>query len=225
MARFLELVLDTTDPRSTIADFWAPVIGGRAVVNDDRHPADVIGETEQQSIAICTVPEAKTVKNRVHLDIYAHTVDELVTRGASVVLPAEESGFGWTTMLDPEGNDFCAFVRDELPDYRLHGIGIDCVDSEAQARWWGEVLGAELEDNTHHGDGWWTLLHATDDPVLTWDFAPVPEPKTVKNRLHWDVYGTVEEFLDRGATRLGDGKGWVVLADPEGNEFCVFPES
>ncbi len=224
MARFLELVLDTVDPRSTIADFWAPVIGGRAVVNDGRYPADVIGETEQQGIAICPVPETKTVKNRVHPDIYAHTVDELVARGASVVLPAEESGFGWTTMLDPEGNDFCAFVRDELPAYRLHGIGIDCVDPEAQARWWGEVLGAELQDNTQHGDGWWTLLHATDDPVLTWDFAPVPEPKTVKNRLHWDVYGTVEEFLDRGATRLWDGTGWVVLADPEGNEFCVFPQ-
>jgi hypothetical protein len=50
----------------------------------------------------------------------------------------------------------------------------------------------------------------------------VPEPKTVKNRVHWDVYGTVEEFLDRGATRLWDTPGWVTLADPEGNEFCVF---
>ena len=69
------------------------------------------------------------------------------------------------------------------------------------------------------------MEHATDDPVLTLDFAPVPEPKTVKNRLHWDVRGTVEEFLDRGATRLSETKGWVVLADPEGNEFCVFPES
>jgi len=57
--------------------------------------------------------------------------------------------------------------------------------------------------------------------VLTWDFVPVPEPKTVKNRLHWDVRSTAEEFLDRGATRLWDTGGWVTMADPEGNEFCV----
>jgi hypothetical protein len=85
------------------------------------------------------------------------------------------------------------------------------------------VFGAEVSDNAQHGGGWWTLLHATDDPVLTWDFVPVPEPKTVKNRLHWDVRSTAEELLDRGATRLWDTGGWVTMADPEGNEFCVFP--
>ena len=54
---------------------------------------------------------------------------------------------------------------------------------------------------------------------------PVPEPKTVKNRLHWDVCGTVEEFLDRGRDPAVGPRppGWMVLADPEGNEFCVFP--
>jgi hypothetical protein len=223
MAKFLELALDTVDPGSTIAEFWAPVVGGRAVVNDPRFPADVVGGTEQHGISVCPVPEPKTVKNRVHLDIYARTVDELVARGATVQVPAAESGFSWTVMLDPEDNEFCAFVRDELPAYRLHGIVIDSTDPEPQARWWGEAFGAEVTDNAEHGGGWWSLLHATDDPVLTWDFVPVPEPKTVKNRLHWDVRGTVEEFLDRGATRLWDAAGWVVMGDPEGNQFCVFP--
>ena len=82
-----------------------------------------------------------------------------------------------------------------------------------------------MTDNAEHGGGWCTVLGATDDPVLTMDFVPVPEPKTVKNRLHWDVVGTVEEFLDRGATHLWDRPRWTVLADPEGNEFCVFPET
>ena len=127
-------------------------------------------------------------------------------------------------MFDPEGNEFCAFVRDELPEFRIHGIGVDCADPERVATWWGEVFGAELDDNAAHGGGWWTLLHATPDDVLTIDFAPVPEPKLVKNRMHWDVVGTVEEFLDRGATHLWDQPRWTVLADPEGNEFCVFPE-
>ena len=55
-------------------------------------------------------------------------------------------------------------------------------------------------------------------------FDPVPEPKTVKNRLHWDVYGDVDELRRAGRHPLSDQPRWTVLADPEGNEFCVFPE-
>jgi hypothetical protein len=51
----------------------------------------------------------------------------------------------------------------------------------------------------------------------------VPEPKTVKNRIHWDVYGTVADFEAAGATVLWEMPRWTVMADPEGNEFCVFP--
>ena len=71
---------------------------------------------------------------------------------------------------------------------------------------------------------WHTLEHATPDPVLTLDFAPVPEPRVGPNRVHWDVTGDVEPLLAVGATRLWDMPDWTVLADPEGNEFCVFPD-
>jgi hypothetical protein len=66
-------------------------------------------------------------------------------------------------------------------------------------------------------------------PFEAWVFSSVPEPKTVKNRLHWDVYGDPQAFLAAGATTLWEVPGrtrpvaWTVLADPEGNEFCVFP--
>jgi len=56
-------------------------------------------------------------------------------------------------------------------------------------------------------------------------FQSVPETKTVKNRIHWDVWGETATFLAAGATLLrgrDDEIGWDVLADPEGNEFCVF---
>jgi hypothetical protein len=56
-------------------------------------------------------------------------------------------------------------------------------------------------------------------------FGAVPEPKTMKNRIHWDVWGDTETLLGAGATllRARDTEiGWDVLADPEGNEFCVF---
>ena len=56
-------------------------------------------------------------------------------------------------------------------------------------------------------------------------FQWVPEPKTVKNRMHWDVWGTPRTSL-RPVLALLRGRddeiGWDVLADPEGNEFCVF---
>jgi len=66
---------------------------------------------------------------------------------------------------------------------------------------------------------------------MFWMFTVESEPKSVKNRLHWDVWldgGTPQPLLDAGATLLrepGDDVDWWVLADPEGNEFCAFPAS
>ena len=59
---------------------------------------------------------------------------------------------------------------------------------------------------------------------LSW-LNPVPEPKTGKNRMHLDVFGDKSELLELGATLVRERDGdieWDVLADPEGNEFCVF---
>jgi hypothetical protein len=61
-------------------------------------------------------------------------------------------------------------------------------------------------------------------PFESMVFDPVPEPKTVKNRIHWDVYGQVGALTSAGATVLAQLPRWTVLADPEGNEFCVFDE-
>ncbi len=56
-------------------------------------------------------------------------------------------------------------------------------------------------------------------------FGTVPERKTVKNRIHWDVRADVEEMAAAGASMVrakDDEIGWTVMTDPEGNEFCVF---
>ncbi len=79
----------------------------------------------------------------------------------------------------------------------------------------------------HTERGFWWLDGAAG---LPWEmiFTPVPEPKTVKNRVHWDVVGVSAEVVDAGATLLrarDDEIHWDVLADPEGNEFCVFTRS
>ena len=54
---------------------------------------------------------------------------------------------------------------------------------------------------------------------------PVPEPKRAKNRVHPDVIGDVAEIVAHGATVLAEQPRWTVMADIEGNEFCVFPRS
>ena len=125
-------------------------------------------------------------------------------------------------MADPEGGEFCAFLRDEPPDDRLGGLVVDSADPRAQAEWWGRVYGTAVTAN----DGWFSLEGVPGMPIRTMDFDPVPEPKSVKNRVHWDVTAPdVAPLVEAGATVLrkrDDEIRWHVLADPQGNEFCVF---
>jgi Glyoxalase-like domain len=222
IARWKELCMDTADGE-TLGRFWAEA--GGLGFRPDAEAGDLHGPTEGHGIAMCRVPETKTVKHRVHLDVYASSLEHLTALGASVVLPAEESGFRWTVMADPEGGEFCSFPLDtgSEADYRIHGLVVDSADPQAIAGWWHEVLGGDLK--TDAGHGWWWLENVPGMPILTMDFVPVPEPKTVKNRIHWDVYGSPDELRDQGATLLrprDEEIGWDVMADPEGNEFCVF---
>jgi Glyoxalase-like domain len=221
IARFKDLCLDAGDP-ARLGAFWAAVLGRDWQAKDDGD-ALLTGPTPQHTIWLNRVPEVKTVKHRVHLDIYARDLAGLEALGATVVEP-QHGERRWTVMADPEGGEFCAFLRSELPAERLHGLVVDSADPEAQARWWAEVYGASLTK----GDGSFTLEGVPGMPILTMDFVPVPEPKTVKNRIHWDVtVPVVAPLVEAGAEVLrepDDDIGWHVLADPEGNEFCAFTE-
>jgi hypothetical protein len=200
--------------------FWAGVLDRTWEARDDDEGL-LRGPTRQHTIWVNRVPETKTVKQRVHLDIYARQLANLEALGATVVEPRHGTRT-WTVIADPEGGEFCAFLRPELPAERLHGLVVDSVDPHAQARWWAGVYGARLTGN----DGWFTLEDVPDMPILTMDFVPVPEPKTAKNRIHWDVtVPDVTALVQAGARVLREPGGdirWHVLADPEGNEFCAF---
>jgi predicted enzyme related to lactoylglutathione lyase len=108
---------------------------------------------------------------------------------------------------------------------RFYQLVVDCQDPHALARFWAAVLDQPI-------------LYETDDEVIVGAdkhaypglaFTPVPEDKTVKNRLHIDLDpddldAEVQRLLALGARPADVGQGdvpWVVLADPEGNEFCV----
>jgi uncharacterized protein (TIGR03086 family) len=111
----------------------------------------------------------------------------------------------------------------------LGEIVVDCTDPERVAGFWAEALGWRPQRASGH-----LWMSASGDPAdggLRLVFVPVPEPKTVKNRVHVDLDPVgceqpeeVERLLALGASRVDVGQGdvpWVVLADPEGNEFCV----
>ncbi|NDL56525.1 VOC family protein [Phytoactinopolyspora mesophila] len=115
-------------------------------------------------------------------------------------------------------------------------LAIDCADPHSLARFWCSVLDYEVQDE----DEGLVIIgsplapegkHRPGPVPPTLTFAHVPEGKTIKNRLHLDVNPTdrnqedeVRRLLELGARRVDVGQGdesWVVLADPEGNEFCV----
>ena len=108
---------------------------------------------------------------------------------------------------------------------RFSEICVDAVDAAGLARWWSLALGWHLE--AAEDDGEW-LLRPPAGQGPEWLFLPVPEAKSVKNRIHADFtpddqQAEVDRLLALGARHVDIGQGeqtWVVLADPEGNEFC-----
>jgi predicted enzyme related to lactoylglutathione lyase len=116
----------------------------------------------------------------------------------------------------------------------IRTITVDCADAGVVGRFWETVLGWPLEvesDGSAPSPGEAFLQNPTGGPNML--FQRVPEPKRVKNRVHLDLGPTdhtrdeeVARLEGAGATVVGDhrkadGTGWVVMADPEGNEFCV----
>ncbi|MGU3291078.1 VOC family protein [Williamsia sp. M5A3_1d] len=112
---------------------------------------------------------------------------------------------------------------------RIDVIAIDCHDINLVAAFWTAVLGWEITEVD--GDDYLSIAPA-DRTTPTIDFLRVPEAKTIKNRLHLDLRAdgtTTEDEIARveslGATRVDIGQDpsvtWTVLADPEGNEFCI----
>jgi catechol-2,3-dioxygenase len=111
---------------------------------------------------------------------------------------------------------------------RIATIAIDAVQPRLVADFWCSVLGWQVLEE----DDGVVSIAPSDRSWPTIDVAPVPEDKTVKNRLHLDLRAdglpTADELarlLDLGARRVDVGQtpdaAWVVLADPEGNEFCL----
>jgi predicted enzyme related to lactoylglutathione lyase len=239
--RLVHLVADASDP-SVLARFWSSVLGWQ-IADETQEVVGVwpAGYTypDPTAVPIVFVPvrEAKTVQNRVHLDLAstsaAHQA-ELVRRAEDLGGTRADIGQGdvpWVVMADPEGNEFCVLEPRDI--YRDTGpvaaILTDCGDPAALARFWVNAAG-------------WKINYSQDDivglrsgegagPYL--EFLRVPGQKAAKNRVHPDVAPylgddiavEVARLRQEGAAAADVGQGaqvsWTVLADPEGNEFCV----
>ena len=113
----------------------------------------------------------------------------------------------------------------------LENVVFDAPDPQTLGRFWEAALGTE--PLTDEPAGYETRLATPDGPVLDLCFPTVPEPPVGPQRLHLDLRGgtdqqaIVERMLGLGAVPADVGQGdvpWVVLADPEGNPFCVLEE-
>jgi hypothetical protein len=238
--RMVHMVIDAAEP-TRVARFWAAALGWETMA-DGPEAANVLPpgysypDPVAQLLVVLSVPEPKSAKNRVHLDLatrsaahQAAEVDRLLSLGA---VPADvgQGDAPWRVLADPEGNEFC--VLDPRPAYRDTGpvaaIVADCVDLDVMAGFWELAAGW-----TRRGvaDGRIMLRSPRDvGPFL--ELQRVPEVKTAKNRLHLDVApekgedqaAAVRLLRAAGAVPADIGQGdvsWNVMADPEGGEFCV----
>ncbi|WP_063728015.1 VOC family protein [Streptomyces sp. RTd22] len=238
--RLVQIAMKARDD-SALGRFWAEVLGwGIASEEPGVTNLEPKGLTYPDPSAIyidiLAVPDPKTVKNRVHVDLAttsaAHQAELVAHLQALGATPADvgQGDVPWTVLADPEGNEFCVLEPREI--YRDTGpmaaVVVDCADPRAMARFWGEAMD-------------WTLHEVTDDQAVLrsaegvgpyLEFLRTPDEKTGWNRVHLDLRpypgddhaAEVARLRALGATDLDIGQGdvpWTVLADPEGNEFCV----
>jgi predicted enzyme related to lactoylglutathione lyase len=236
-ARLWSVVFDCREPIG-LGRWWAETLGWRVTKEVPQEvTVEAADEDRPFSCVFIPVPEPKAGKNRLHLDLasaslaeQAATVERLLSRGARRIDIGQKQ-VPWVVLADPEGNEFCVLSPREryMGASALAAIVVDAAAPAALASFWAEAAG-------------WLIGYRSDDVVSLHrpggrppdiDFVRVAEAKTVKNRVHLDVAPRLEDNRDAevnrlialGARRVDVGQGpevtWVVLADPEGNEFCV----
>ncbi len=232
-SHLVALCFDANDP-DRLARFWAGVLD-REIADDDGPtllPRDDIGF----SIQFQPTREQKTGPNRMHLHLTSTSLDDQQSTVARALRlggrhldvgqgPEEEH----VVLADPEGNEFCVIEPGNkfLADCGFLGE-LTCDGSQEVGYFWSQALGWPL---VWDQDGETAIQSPGGGTKISWGGPPVA-PKTRKNRLHLDLappghedqQAEADRLASLGATRVDIGQGevsWVVMADPDGNEFCV----
>ncbi len=231
---FKDLCIDVTagDGRpAAVAAFWSAALDQPIVTDDDGevHLAPPADGPKQRTVWILPVPEPIAGKSRVHIDIRVIGGDPapLLAAGGTIErVPDDE--ITWHVVDDPDGVPVCVFGPHPADPSALgpFELVVDAADPRAIAGWWADRTGGTI--GSRDGAPYVWVEGAAGFPFMFWVFHDVPEPKSVKNRVHWDVKlvdTTIEGLVAAGATLLrakDDEIRWWVMADPEGNEFCAF---
>ena len=229
------LCFDANDPLR-LARFWADALSWE--VGDETRDEIRLVPTDgtRFQILFLPVPEQKAGKNRIHLDLTTTSIDDqketvarLVALGARHIDVGQGADDDHVVLADPEGNEFCVIEPHNsfLADCGRFG-SITCDGTREVGCFWSDALGWPLvwdQDDE-------TAIRAPDGtgPFITW--GPPLAPKVAKNRLHLDIappehvdqQTEVDRLVALGAARIDIGQGdvsWVVMVDPDDNEFCV----
>ena len=235
-SRLVALCLDANEP-PRLAQFWAEALRWR--MNDEDPHAIGLVPTDGTRFRIVFEPVAgkKAGQNRHHLDLTTTSIDDqnetvarLLALGGRHIDIGQDPDDTHVVLADPEGNEFCVI---EPTNNFLAGCGrlraINCDGSRATGCFWSEALGWPLVWDQDEE----TAIRAPDGTgaKITWSGPPL-RPRIGTTRLHLHVapaaHGDQRAEADRlvsiGATRIDIGQGdvsWVVMADPDGNEFCM----
>ena len=224
--------IDANDP-DRLTRFWAGVLG-REIADDGLTlvPDDAVGF----GIRFQPTREPKTGPNRMHFDLTStsledqrRTVARALELGARHIDVGQRPEDAHVVLADPEGNEFCViepgnrFLADCGFIGALNGDG-----SQAVGYFWSEALGWPL---VWDQDEETAIQSPAGGSKMAWGGPPLP-PKTGKNRWHLhlapppdgDQQAEVDRLVALGASRVDIGQGdvgWVVMADPDDNEFCL----
>jgi predicted enzyme related to lactoylglutathione lyase len=231
------LCFDANDPLH-LARFWGGVLGWELA--DDHHDGIALLPSDDTGFRIRFLPtqQRKAGQNQMHFDLTStslvnqqKTVASSLGLGARQIDVGQRPEEGHVVLADPEGNEFCVIEPGNsfLGDCGFIGA-LACDGSQEVGYFWNAALDWPLVWNQ---DQETAIRSPSGGPKITWGGPPVM-PKTGKNRLHFDLAppangdqrAEVGRLVFLGATRIDIGQGeanWVVMADPDGNEFCVLP--
>ncbi|MDX3108765.1 VOC family protein [Nonomuraea angiospora] len=233
--RLHALCFDAHDPLR-LARFWAGVLDWELV--EDPRDGVALLPSDDTGFRIRFLPSQapKIGQNQMHFDLTSTSLEdqqETVARALKLGGRHIDVGQGpedeHVVLADPEGNEFCVIEpgNNFLAECGFVGA-LACDGSQEVGYFWSEALGWPL---VWDQDQETAIRSPHGGPKITWGGPPL-EPKTGKYRLHFDLappadgdqQAEVERLIALGATRVDIGQGevdWVVMADPDGHEFCV----
>ncbi len=236
-SQLVALCFDANAPAG-LARFWSGVLGWE--VADDPHDGVTLLPTDDTGFRFRFVQsqEQKVDPNQMHfhltsssLEDQQQTVDTSLGLGARHLDVGQEPEEGHVVLADPEGNEFCVIEpgNNFLADCGFLGE-LTCDGSQEAGYFWSAALGWPL---VWDQDQETSIRSPLGGPKISWGGPPLM-PKTGKYRLHFDLappsggdqQAEVDRLVSLGATRVDIGQGaasWVVLTDPDGHEFCVYP--